>query len=225
MKLLNCKQAREAIRWEAGKQGENPEGTPLRRHLDSCPDCRRLDAETRQAAEFLRQDHLPDPGPEFWNRMSTRIMAEVRRQEASPKPWYKKPWLSPLGWPVYAGAPALALLVLAVVWFARGPAPEPVLLNRDTVPRAEMVLDETLDSVVDPIYSLTPGQTKTLGRKVVAGLARDIRTRNESPVEAMVDWDLNNNLDGLTTEELEKMAKKLQTVSPTGNGEGVKHVT
>jgi hypothetical protein len=152
-------------------------------------------------------------------------MDQVRGEEVRPLPWYKRPWLKPPAWPVYAGAPALALLILVVVWFQRAPVPDPAQLVRNTAPFVEVVSDDLADQLEDSMYSLTTRQTQLLGQKVVAGLARDIQVRNVTMEDAVADWDLSNRLDNMTKEELEKVAKKLQTVGPTGTGEVFVHVS
>ena len=42
---------------------------------------------------------------------------------------------------------------------------------------------------------------------MVAGLAQDIKTRSESPEEALLDWDMNNRLEALNNEELERVGQ------------------
>jgi hypothetical protein len=173
--------------------------------------------------EILQHDEGPDPGPEFWNRMTTRIMAEVRHRENQTVPWYKKPWANPFGWPAYAWSPVLILLIVAAFWFSYAPGTKPVRLAGNGPTSEAVSLEDGLDPLVDPVYTLTPRETTRLKQKIVARLAKDLRT--DSPVEAVMDWDLSNRFDALTNDELEQVAKKLQTIGPTGTGEVLHNVS
>lgn len=225
MKPVSCQQAKEVIWDAAGRSSEAPEAEWLKDHLAGCPDCRRLQTDNRQILDLLQRDEPPDPGSEFWGRLTTGIMAEVRREEARPKPWYQRPWLNPLVWPAYAWSPALVLVVMAAVWIYYTPVAQQTLVSSNGGPAAEVYLEDTLDPLADPFFNLTPNQTRLLRQKVVAGLAQDIKTRSESPEEALLDWDMNNRLDGLNNDELEGLAKKLQTIGPTGTREVSRNVS
>ena len=220
---VSCREVRTTVEEDAGSTLPEPESAPLREHLAGCPECRRFAAEHQSLVGLLRQGQVPDPGPEFWNRMTTRIMAEVRHLENRPEPWYMKSWLKPFQWPVYAWSPLLALLVVTVLWFNYSPVNRPPQLSSNGPVTEAASLDEGLDPLADPIYTLTAGETARLKQKVVAGLAQDLKI--DSPVEAVVDWDLSSRFDGLTNDELEKVAKKLRTVGPTGTGEVFQNVS
>ena len=214
---LTCRKVRKALEEAAGQPRTGPESEPLRDHLAGCPECRQFSAENQALLEVLLRDQRPDPGPAFWNRLSTRIMAEVRHRDPLPEPWYKKAWVNPFGWPVYAWSPLLALLVAAAVLFQYDPFHRPLPVAGKGPFTDSVYLEEVVDPLQDPVYTLTPRETARLKQKVVAGLARDLKT--DSPVEAVLDWDLNNRFESLTNDELEQIAKKLQTVGPTGTGE------
>jgi hypothetical protein len=222
-KNLSCQEVRAVVAEAAGSSLKDPESGPLREHLDGCPECRRFSEEHRHLMETLLGDSRPDPGPEFWNRMTGRIMAEVRQRELAPEPWYKKIRFNPLAWPVYAWSPVAALLLFAVLWFYYLPAHKAVPISGNGLSSEALVLDEGLDSLVDRVATLTPRESTRLKQKVVAGLAKDLKT--DSSVEAVLDWDLNNHFEALTNEELEKVAKRLQTIGPTGATEVLHNVS
>ncbi|MBI5584991.1 MAG: zf-HC2 domain-containing protein [Deltaproteobacteria bacterium] len=221
-KTVSCPEVRAALTEAAGSPLSEPESAPLREHLAGCPECRRFSAENQSLLDALQQDQVPDPGPEFWNRMTTRIMAEVRHLEHRPEPWYKRPGLNPFHWPVYAWSPLLALLVVTTLWFNYTPVTGPVQISSSGPATGAVSLDEGPD-LLDPVDTLTPGESGRLKQKVMAGLTQDLKT--DSPVEAVVDWDMSSRFDDLTNEELEKVAKKLQTVGPTGIGEVLHNVS
>lgn len=79
----------------------------MERHLDTCPDCRRVLAElaaVRTAAMELEQ---LEPSPETWRAIRRRVMPERRLRQA---------W-------IWAGAAAVAATLVAVVFLGR-PGPD-----------------------------------------------------------------------------------------------------
>lgn len=217
---VSCREVRDVIEEAGGAIPTDPRNEPFREHLKGCPDCRHFSAEHRSLMEALLQDRLPEPGPEFWNRMTTRLMAEVRHREIPPAPWYKR--LNPFGWPVYAWSPVLALLVVAALWFNYKPAARPLQISGNGLSEA-LVLDEGLDPLADRLSTLTARETARLKQKVVAGLAKELTTASSE--EAVLDWDLNSRFEALTSEELERVANRLQTIGPTGAAEGFHYVS
>jgi hypothetical protein len=220
---VSCRKVREALAEAAGRPLPEPGSDPFRDHLAGCLECRRFAEENQSLLDSLRMDQTPDPGPEFWNRMTTRIMAEVRHQESQKAPWYKKAWFKPFNWPVYAWSPLLAVVVVTALWFYYAPLNKPLLISLSGPPTETVALDEGPDLLGDPVDTLTAGESLRLKQKVVAGLAKDLKI--DSPVEAVVDWDLSSRFEGLTNDELEKVAQKLQTVGPTGMGEVLYNVS
>ena len=50
-------------------------------------------------------------------------------------------------------------------------------------------------------------------------LARELYARNDDAEEAVLDWDLSNRMETLSTKDLNKIADKLQTGTPAGTKE------
>ena len=96
---------------------ESGPASEVKAHLSECPSCRKAYEDTREVLALLKKDYLPDPGPGFWNGLSSRVMTQVRlyRTEEKEDPWYKKVWINPFGWPGYAWATALILMLLTPV--------------------------------------------------------------------------------------------------------------
>ena len=215
----NCEKIRMAMAEVAGGPLTGVEAGPLRDHLDRCPECLRIYEENTELLRALRQEPRTDPGPEFWNRMTSGIMTEVRRLENRPQPWYRRPWLSPWGWPVYVWSPALALLVLSAGLYYYGSLSKPVYLARNDVLVADSRLETTGDSLEDPFMTLTAEESTRLRKKMGHRLAGDLVARNDEGEEAVLDWDLSNRMETLSTIDLKKVADKLQTGTPAGTKE------
>lgn len=215
----SCEKNRLALAENAGRPLTGDEAEPLRDHLDRCPECRRIHEENTGLLQALRQEPRLDPGPEFWNRMTSGIMTEVRRLENRPPPWYRRPWLNPWGWPVYAWSPALVLLILSAGFYYYGSFSKPVFLVKNEVPAADSRLEAMGDSLADPFMTLTPRESTRLQEKMGLRLAGDLLARSDEGEEADLDWDLSHRLETLTTRDLNKIADKLQTGTPAGTKE------
>jgi hypothetical protein len=213
-----CAETRKRLVDYAGRPLTGAEAEQLRDHLSQCPDCRRLHEENSEVVEAFRQGSPPDPGPDFWNRMTSGIMAEVRHLENRPQPWYRRPWFNPWNWPVYAWSPALVLLALTAGLYYYGSFPDskPVFLAKNGVPAAESRLEEIGDSLADPFMTLTPQESARLEKKMGRRLARELYARNDEAEEAVVDWDLSNRMETLSIKDLNKVADRLQTGTPAG---------
>jgi hypothetical protein len=211
-----CREVKKRLLEHAGRPLTETSAEQVRDHLSRCPDCRERYEEYSQIVEALRQDSPPDPGPDFWNRMTSGIMAEVRHLESRPQPWYRRPWFNPWGWPVYAWSPALVLLIFTVGLYYNGSFSKPVFLANNGVPAAESRLEDLGDSLSDPLMTLSPQESVRLEKKMGRRLARELYARNDETEEAVLDWDLSNRMETLSLQDLNKVADKLQTGTPAG---------
>jgi len=205
----------------AGRPLTGTKAEQIQDHLSRCPDCRDLHEENTRIVEALQGDSRPVPGPDFWNRMTSEIMAEVRHLESRPQPWYRRPWFTPWGWPVYAWSPALALLVLTagLYYYGSFSTPQPVLLPKNGISAAEFRLEDIGDSLADPFMTLSPQESARLRKTMGRRLARELYARNDDSEEAVLDWDLSNRMETLSLKDLNKIADKLQTGAPAGTKE------
>ena len=216
-----CAETRIRLMKYAGRPLTGAEAEQVQDHLSRCPDCSRLQEENSQIVEARRQDSPPDPGPDFWNRMTSGIMAEVRHLENRPQPWYRRPWVNPWGWPVYAWSPALFLLVLTAGLYYYGSFTDskPIFLAKNGVPAAESRLEDLGDSLADPFMTLSSPESARLQKTMGRRLARELYARNDETEEVVLDWDLSNRMETLSIQDLNKVADKLQTGTPAGTKE------
>ena len=67
--------------------------------------------------------------------------------------------------------------------------------------------------------TLTSQESTRLRKKMGLRLAGDFLARNDDAEEAVLDWDLSNRMETLTTGDINKVADKLQTGTPAGTKE------
>ena len=216
-----CTEIRRRLVDYAGRTLTGTEAEEVRDHLSRCPDCRGLHEENSRIVEAIRQDSPPDPGPDFWSRLTSEIMVEVRHLESRPQPWYRRPWFNPWNWPVYAWSPALVLLVLTAGLYYYGVFPDskPIFLTKNGIPAAESRLEDMGDSLADPFMTLSSRESARLHQSLGRRLARELYARNDDAEEAVLDWDLSNRLETISLKDLNKVADKLQAGSPAGTKE------
>jgi Putative zinc-finger len=215
----SCTKIREWLVEYAGRPLTGTKAEQIQDHLSRCPDCRGLHEENTRIVEALRGDFRPVPGPDFWKRMTSEIMAEVRHLESRPRPWYRRSWFTPWGWPVYAWSPALALLVLTAGLYYYSSFSKPVFLAKIGISAAESQLEDSGDSLEDPFMTLSSQESARLRKTMGRRLARELYARNGDLEEAVLDWDLFNRMETLSLEDLNKVADKLQTGAPAGSKE------
>jgi hypothetical protein len=216
-----CAEIRRRLVDYAGRPLTGIEAEQVRDHLSRCSDCRGIHEENSQIVEALRQDSPPDPGPDFWSRMTSGIMAEVRHLESRPQPWYRRPWFNPWNWPVYAWSPALVLLVVSsgLYYYGAFSDSKPISLAKNGIPAAESRLEDIGDSLADPFMTLSSQESARLQKTMGRRLARELYARNDEAEEAVLDWDLSNRMEILSLKDLNKVADKLQTGAPAGTKE------
>ena len=216
-----CAEIRRRLVDYAGRPLTGTEAEAVRDHLSQCPDCRGRHEENSRIVEALRQGSPPDPGPDFWVRMTSGIMAEVRHLENRPQPWYRRPWFTPWNWPVYAWSPALVLLVLTagVYYYSYFSESQPVFLANNGTTAVDSRLEDFGDSLADPFMTLSSRESARLQKTMDRRLASELVARNDDPEEAVLDWDLSNRMEILSLKDLNKVADKLQAGAPAGTKE------
>ncbi len=221
----SCAKIRKRLGDYTGQPLTGTGAEQLRDHLSRCPDCQRFHEENTKIVDVLRLDSPPDPGSEFWSRMTSGIMAEVRHLESRPQLWYRRAWSNPWAWPVYAWSPALILLIFIAGFYYYASFSKPILLVKNGLPAAESRLEDIGDSLADPLLTLTPQESARLGKKMEHRLALELYAKNVEAEEAVLDWDLSNRLETLSIKDLNEVADKLQTGTPAGAKEVTENVS
>ncbi len=199
MKRKHCKETRELA--ETYHQNLLDSDSTLRvdAHLSECPSCREDYEKTKEMLTLLKLDSLSDPGPAFWNNLSSRIMTQVRlyRPKEKEAPWYKKVWTNPFGWPGYAWATALILMLLTPVaiyniHFQGKKAPSALEMEiKGGEPQWEtgpLPLSVAVDSLSD-------NESVRLAKRVIARLGKDLTAPTLLPINDEVHWDISRSLE------------------------------
>lgn len=195
-------------------------------HLSQCPSCRKAYEETLEVLTLLKKDRLPEPGPVFWTDLSSRIMAQVRlnRSEEKEDSWFRKLWINPFGWPGYAWATALILILLTPVAIynihvqgTRSPSIQEMKEQEMTWPSGSMPLSTIVETLSDK-------ESVTLAQRVVSRLGKDLPTPSHMLTDDETHWDVFPSLERLNTQELEVLIKKIEPGGSAGYREEEEYV-
>jgi hypothetical protein len=167
---------------------------------------------------LLKEDCLTDPGPDFWQELSSRTMAQVRfsRPEFQETPWYKKVWGNPFGWPGYAWATALILILSApvaiyTIHFQGLKAP-----SVQEIKGPESKWEPGLEPLSVALESLSDKESVRLANRVLAKMGKDLPSPTRLLVEDEMHWDISRYIEGLNKEELKTLIKKMQPGGSAG---------
>ncbi|MEW6187589.1 MAG: hypothetical protein AB1585_17810 [Thermodesulfobacteriota bacterium] len=214
MKKLSCKKILVLNEDYAQNLLGEDQITQVKNHWAICPDCRQAYEETREVLSLLKRDHPSDPGPVFWEKMSARIMRKTRQREVevTEAPWYLKIFRNPFGWPGYAWAAALILILLVPIVFFNinnqefSQSTEQPLSGREENKFYEMKF-EPLSAMVD---SLSDKESARLAGKVVARLGKELSDPPPLLTEEETHWDITRSTERLTEKELEVLIEKME---------------
>jgi hypothetical protein len=227
MKGLTCKEVKKL----ADDYSQNLLSSDLveriNSHLSACPSCQRVYEEIRDVLALLKRDRLPDPGPEFWNGLNSRVMAQVRlsRSGSMKVPWYKKVWGNPFGWPGYAWVTALILILLtpAVIYnnYYRGYKPS---VAQESVENEGNWVTSTGSSML-ALESLSPQEATRLEETITSEMAKDLPGQTHGLMEDDLQWNVSPVLENLTLQELDALLKKIRPSGSAGFKGGVSYVS
>lgn len=180
-------------------------------HLSQCPSCRKVYQETGEVLTLLKKDRLPDPGTVFWNDLSTRIMAQVRldRFEEKETPWYRKLWIHPFGWQGYAWATALILILLIPVVIYNIHVQGTKSLSIQEMKGQEVMWASGSMPLSVVVETLSDKESINLAKRVVSRLGKDLPSPGHMMRDDEAHWDIFQSLEGLNTQELEALIKKM----------------
>ena len=195
-------------------------------HLSECPSCRKAYQENREVLTLLKKDCLPDPGPIFWNDLSSRIMTQVRlyRPEEKEAPWYKKVWINPFGWPGYAWATALILMLLTPVAIYNIHVQGTKTPSVQEIKGQEMKWETGSNPLSAAVESLSDQESVGLAKRVVARMGKDLPGPTRLLRDEELHWDVSRSLEGLNNQELEALIKKMEPGGSAGYREEEEYV-
>jgi hypothetical protein len=201
----------------------------LEAHLSACSFCRQEIRENQKILALLQADRLPDPGPELWDGLNSKIMTQVRQIQGVPKrrAWSGPSWSGPFQWPGYAWATVLILIVLTplVIYTAYNYNGRSSQIIRE-FSEQDLRTETAFDSLPSLLESLSPKETARLGKKIAVQMGKALSSAHNSLLtDEDFQWDVHASLEDLTTQELKALTKKLPTGIPAGFKEGEKYVS
>ena len=150
-------------------------------HLQSCAACRAQLAELRAILSAAAEADVPEPSPLFWDHLSARVHQAVEAERAGAM---TRRWRWPSRWNVPLWIGSLAVIVLAVIFMARGSgsnAPgaresiEGVAESQADVPA--LVDDASLSLVADLVTGLDWDAAVDAGLTTDAGITDEVVTQ------------------------------------------------
>jgi hypothetical protein len=110
---MRCTHAEKLIPLFAGDDLPAPDADALRRHLESCANCRRLAAEFEESRDWLRGFAAPQFDEAMLDGMRDSVLIDIGRIENRAR-WLQ--WIVP-GWNLrFAFAASLALMLIGVLF-------------------------------------------------------------------------------------------------------------
>lgn len=226
MKREICKKIKELMDVYHQNLIEAGPASQVEAHLSECPSCRKAYEENREVLILLKKDCLPDPGPVFWNDLSSRIMTQVRlfRPEGKEAPWYKKVWINPFGWPGYAWATALILMLLTPVAIYNIHVQGNKTPSVQEIKGQEMKWETGSMPLSAAVESLSDKESVRLAKRVVARMGKDLPGPTRLLMDDGMHWDVSRSLEGLNNQELEALIKKMEPGGSAGYREEEEYV-
>jgi hypothetical protein len=226
MKKETCRRTRKRLDVYSQNLLEAGPTSEIKTHLSECPSCRKAYEETREVLALLKQDFLPDPGPGFWNGLSSRVMTQVHlyRTEEKKAPWYKKVWINPFEWPGYAWATALILMLLAPVAIYNMQVQGPKTPSIQEIKGPETKWETGSLTLSGDVESLSDNESVRLAERVVARMGKDLSGPTRLVMDDELHWDVSRSLEGLSNRELEFLIKKMGPGGSAGYKEGEEYV-
>lgn len=212
MKREICKKVREPSTVYDQNLLEAGPDSQVEAHLCECPSCRKDYEETREVLTLLKKNRLPDPGPGFWDGLSSRIMTQVRlyRPEEKEDPWYKKVRINPFGWPGYAWATALLLMLLTPVAIYNMHIQGNNTPSMQEIKGPEMKWETGSLAFSAAVESLSDNESIRLAKRVVARIGKDLPSPTRLVMDDDLHWDVSRSIEGLNNRELEVLIKKME---------------
>lgn len=219
MKREICRKTREQVEVYSQNLLEAGPVSEVETHLSECPSCRKAYEETREILTLLKKDSLSDPGPGFWNDLSSRVMTQVRlhRPEEKETPWYKRVWTNPFGWPGYAWATALILMLLTPVVIYNMQVQGHKKLSIQEIKNPDTKWETGSLSWSAGVESLSENESIRLAKRVVAKMGKDLPGTTRLMMDDELHWDVSRSLEGLDSRELEVLIKKMEPDDSAGN--------
>jgi len=116
---MNCSYIKRKILFAA----DSLESAEVRRHVESCPDCRRRVAGERLTSMMIRSGMRSDDPPSVSPFLMSRIRARIGELQDQGAGSWESAILALRGWLIAFGAVAAVLLLMTGLWGSRSSLP------------------------------------------------------------------------------------------------------
>jgi len=175
----------------------------IKRHLDSCADCRGELALLRAMSE----DDVPNPGEAFWATIPGRVFRAVQEEKTGMRSFNPaRLWNLLTTYRLSATAATMGILLILAWFTVRQPGKEQVTALSDRYELSDeiMATDNPLDGELDP-YEL---ENAAAWANVQLASFSDELVR--SPVDGIYDAGINEELSDLDAKEIDHLANEIK---------------
>ena len=200
--MCNDKNIKELIPAYREQRLDKQDQERVRKHLESCQDCR----ADLALLHLMYEEPVPDPGEAYWDAMPGRVFSAVQAQKA--RKWsFEGSWLTDrLVLPRWVLAASTVGLALVISWFAvQTPHRSPEMtISQGSEPTSELMVSESV-----PLSDLDHDQLDTIA--AWAGSELVSIAHEAAPVMAnAADTDIYEEITELNTKEAERLSNMLE---------------
>ncbi len=175
----------------------------IEQHLNSCADCRGELA----LLQALSENEVPDPGEAFWAAMPGRVFRGVQEEKTKKRAFYPSRLWSFLATYRLAATAATIGVVLILAWFTVRQHGKDQDLALSTQYEFS---DEIMTSDAVPGVGLDPDDLETAATWANTQLASLSDELARSPVNGIIEADVNEELSDLNTKEIDRLTDKIE---------------
>lgn len=180
----------------------------IKKHLESCEDCR----VELSVLRMLAEEAVPDPGVAFWAAMPGRVYRSVQEQKTRKKSFGFAWFVDRMTLPRWVGATATVGIVLLIAWFISIP-----VQNKPEVTQSNgyEFTDETETAGSLSVAELDDDELSTIDTWAGTELA-SIANEAEQVVWNNGETDIDDEIGVLNAQDVERLSKMLEQIRREG---------